>query len=46
MIDNSEQLFFGGPPPIVKGIWDNTRFGLTYVQTKKKFFSKFFENFS
>ena len=29
------------PPPNIKEILENTRFGLTYVQTKKKKF-KFF----
>ena len=46
---HSEQLWFldppPPPPPSVKGILENTTFGLTYVRTKKKiFFFKFFLN--
>ena len=34
--------FWTAPPPNIKEILENTRFGLTYVQTEKKFFSNFF----
>ena len=36
----SEQLFQGGTPPLVKGKFFDTRFGLIHVQTGKKNFHR------